>query len=1189
MLKYRTLEEFCDRALRTADEACISDSLTMIVDFVNLVISYDSSRARVFTSKELDLLCLELGRRTMQITPPEAQPSRSVFLATAIYKTGGHTRVMKDLIDADPGAEKFILLTDVLHNIKVEDVPTFLDPEKVSICPKVCLEERVHWVQQELLRIAPQRIYLLLHHFDAVAVAAVQPGFGEHVFYVHNCDHSLALGPHIPHAIHVDLHAKGFFHCREIENLENNVVWPLVSERPNAPSLRKFVSKGRLKTCTSGGLEKFESHRYSISYADVVPRIIKAADGIHLHIGYLSETIARCIRANLDKSGIAQDRFVQIPYVNKLSQAFVDLGVDAYITSFPLGGGLAAIEAMSAGLPIIAHSNYRTIFFSDDVLVYPEVMVWRKVSELENILSSLTQEDLTRHSSLSQAFFEKRHLPVHLKDAIASTLARKDIERPPRPVHYTNPLQCFLDEQAEPQSLSDEQAASTKNDSAQPKEHYARPLATLPWRLELGVAKLLCTIGLTCDGAFLWNRAHTRRRKTLPNGEQATSPKIDSGQPKKDYAPVLARVPWRIELEVAKLLCTMGLTRDGAFLWDRANARRHKAFITRFVVAVRIIHHAVTRHKNPIIVRSEHNFGALKFLLLCLRRFGQGLGGNIAFDMPYYISFRARSCPPQSILKSTSRGTDVLSLYLASIFKSQGFHHDAEAILRGLTNTKIADLALLALGDLLHVQARWASEFISYGTDKVALNPFALFARHDVVTWHVRQFDEAIHVLQESIRLNPGNPDTWWMLWRTAVTKRDFSLAQMAIAEYARRAPESVEANFALAVAAAGADFDQSIYLHEYALGNWSGAWRVASAALISGRELASQNEAQLTDAGPARSLEIRSISIMDKRHVGHQMAAQFDPPYVAIYGHAEVMPQFGLIYANDGYLITDSLHHDEVHYSVFTPSISVQTGNKAIIYSPKPKLFPERGCIYIGHNSNYYHWLIDELPRLQLLDHTSYAANPVLVDLNASQWQYEVLHRLGVSKKRMKAVNFNEFNKFSDLIVPSRLSTRMIAHPVAVEYLRSKLIPGSESLTPKAGKRIYLLRRSGIDRSFLNERQILRQFKRAGFHFVDTGTMTIQEQIDLFADAECVAGPGGAAFANLVFAPRGCRAIVLGSSSMICETFSSLCACVGQSYFSCIGKTYPRAHENWISSRFDFEVSEEDIALSLKLALGYG
>jgi len=516
MLKYRTIEEFCDRALRTAEESCISDALIMIVDLVQFVISHDSSRARVFTSKELELLCVELGRRAMQITPPETEPSRSVFLATAIHKTGGHTRVMRDLMDADPGAEKFILLTNVLHNITKDDVPAFLDAGKVSISPKLGLEGRVHWIQQELARIAPQRIYLLLHHYDAVAVAAVQPGFGKHVFYIHNCDHSLSLGSHIPHAIHVDLHTKGFFLCRENENIKNNVVWPLVSESPNIPATRKFLSGsnflsgGKLRTCTSGGFEKFESPHlreripYSISYTDVVPRIIKASNGVHFHIGSLSETIISSIRSALNESGIAQKRFVQVPYVPKLSQALVDLKIDAYLTSFPLGGGLAAIEAMSAELPIIVHSNYRTIMFTDQPEVYPEAMVWRKVADLENILSSLTKEDLIRHSTLSRKFFEKHHLPDCLKEAMARTLGGKDIEPPPRPVHFTNALQCFLDTQAACPPNSDKHAA--------PSENYAPFLARMPWHLEREVAKLLCSVGLTRDGEFLWNRANARRR-----------------------------------------------------------------------------------------------------------------------------------------------------------------------------------------------------------------------------------------------------------------------------------------------------------------------------------------------------------------------------------------------------------------------------------------------------------------------------------------------------------------------------------------------------------------------------------------------------------------------------------------------------------------------------------------------------
>jgi glycosyltransferase involved in cell wall biosynthesis len=42
------------------------------------------------------------------------------------------------------------------------------------------------------------------------------------------------------------------------------------------------------------------------------------------------------------------------------------------------------------------------------------------------------------------------------------------------------------------------------------------------------------------------------------------------------YAQFFAKLPWSIELEVAKLLCSLGLSRDGEFLWNRAMARKKK-------------------------------------------------------------------------------------------------------------------------------------------------------------------------------------------------------------------------------------------------------------------------------------------------------------------------------------------------------------------------------------------------------------------------------------------------------------------------------------------------------------------------------------------------------------------------------------------------------------------------------------
>jgi hypothetical protein len=675
---YRTIDEFCDRARLAAERSGISTALMMITELVQFVISHDSSRARVFTSKELDLLCLELGGKLTECAPRQSEP-RSVFIATALYNHGGHSRVMRDVMNADPLPEKYFLLTNVDHNQTLDDLPSFLNAAKAAICPNMEFEQRVRWLQQELMRLSPQRIYIFSHHFDSIAIAAVQPGLAERVFYIHHCDHSLALGNHIPHATHVDLHAKGFFHCRETEGIAKNVIWPLVAQSPNVSDAREFLSGDGLKTCTSGGFEKFESPHlreqipYSISYSDVVPRILASTGGAHMHIGQLSENMLNDIRSKMEKSGIAQEKFQQIPYVPEFSQALVDLNVDLYVASFPLGGGKAAIEAMSAGLPILAHSNYRTLFFSGQSDLYPEAMVWRKVDELVDILSRLTKQDLIRHSALSRRFFEARHQPYHLKHAIAATLAGTEIAPPDRPSYHPDALQSFFDEQIANDSVFlqvaefgdppsglrvtridacqgyidriDDQAvapivkvgeffsvsgwtsisakegrvpdniyvtlssmdgrvahvkarrerrADVANAFGHPKLRDAGfsakiDASRLSDPLMLGIARETSDRLELCDNlrAVLYRgvepseeliRQFDRNRK-VAEGDRRHAPDEKTGneetaQAEENYAPALRKLQWRIELEIAKLLCKIGLTRYGTFLWSRAMTRR---------------------------------------------------------------------------------------------------------------------------------------------------------------------------------------------------------------------------------------------------------------------------------------------------------------------------------------------------------------------------------------------------------------------------------------------------------------------------------------------------------------------------------------------------------------------------------------------------------------------------------------
>lgn len=43
-----------------------------------------------------------------------------------------------------------------------------------------------------------------------------------------------------------------------------------------------------------------------------------------------------------------------------------------------------------------------------------------------------------------------------------------------------------------------------------------------------------------------------------------------------DYAPLLLKLPWKIEKKIGSTLCTLGLKRDGEFLWNRATQRSKK-------------------------------------------------------------------------------------------------------------------------------------------------------------------------------------------------------------------------------------------------------------------------------------------------------------------------------------------------------------------------------------------------------------------------------------------------------------------------------------------------------------------------------------------------------------------------------------------------------------------------------------
>ena len=450
MMHFRDVKGLCALVRQTARDD-LAQALQIIADFVVQVISQEASRGRIFSSIELDRLCLELGRDVPASPTGSPDHDRVVFLVTAIANTGGHSRVLRDLAWADGASKPVVLVTNTYQGGR--QTPTGLFEEQIDVesAPKGNLAKTLHWVQTRLAFLRPIRTYILQHHFDPVCVAAAQPDLTGRLFYYHNCDHNLALGVHLEHATHVDFNNKSFFHCRESCGVRDNVYWPLTADVSTCRTGKPFLQRGHITTCTSGGYEKFDTSHlstreaYLYEYQKLVPSVINWGRGTHIHIGFLRDRMLEEIYSGLSGMGIERSRFIYRERVPDLSAEFTKEKVDAYLGSFPLGGGRAMVEAMGSGLPLILHSNYRSVFLTDVAETYPTALVWRTPEELKAHIEGLTPDTLGTHSQQAREHYIANHTSHHLKLAVEETIRGGRPQALHRPRHQPDALQSWLD------------------------------------------------------------------------------------------------------------------------------------------------------------------------------------------------------------------------------------------------------------------------------------------------------------------------------------------------------------------------------------------------------------------------------------------------------------------------------------------------------------------------------------------------------------------------------------------------------------------------------------------------------------------------------------------------------------------------------------------------------------------------
>lgn len=429
----------------------LEKALQNITQFVNDIISQPWCDGIVLSAPQLDRLCLHIGNKFLQQHSYQAHSSVDnntlVYITTKLYGSGGHTAIIEEFINNQPDKQHVILMTDLFDcadwNVIINRFKN--SPVVIKRAPAGKMTTKLKWIMQELTDINPHKTYLFNHQFDAVAIAAVQPNLVNDLIFYHHSDFQLTLGIHLDHAIHIDIHNRALFYCRDNLAVKNTLYWPLTAADIGARQDKQFFNNNQpLKTCSSGSLNKFNVP-YAYDYKHLIADIIKTTQGTHVHIGAITPKYLKQIQQHLLDKNIEPKRFVHIPWVKSVWQTLSDQQIDLYICSFPYGGGKTAVEVMGSGTPMIVHDNYAVPLGGAHV-VYPQAYQWRKPVELLTILQNITHDDLIKHSLLSRQHYEKYHQEHFVKDQLAKPAHLMQGMTPlPLPHFKRDELQSALD------------------------------------------------------------------------------------------------------------------------------------------------------------------------------------------------------------------------------------------------------------------------------------------------------------------------------------------------------------------------------------------------------------------------------------------------------------------------------------------------------------------------------------------------------------------------------------------------------------------------------------------------------------------------------------------------------------------------------------------------------------------------
>ena len=219
---------------------------------------------------------------------------------------------------------------------------------------------------------------------------------------------------------------------------------------------------------------------------------------------------------------------------------------------------------------------------------------------------------------------------------------------------------------------------------------------------------------------------------------------------------------------------------------------------------------------------------------------------------------------------------------------------------------------------------------------------------------------------------------------------------------------------------------------------------------------------------------------------------------------------------------------------------VAMDQGAKAGLASRPPRLLgapdeaEELFVVEAHYIHNFAHNLLEAMPRLLLLDRAPPGIE-VVTSLPPSATFDAVARGLGVDLSRIRHFQRPVFCRRAYLPDPLIHLNRFI-HPMARDaFTRLRSLGASSDI--ERYKRIFISRSRIARRRLSNEATVEALFERYGFRIVHPELLPIEAQIALFSNASMIAGLGGSAMHNTVFADPDAKVLMVSTKQWFVET----------------------------------------------------